>query len=91
MARNEVILDFERHHKRVHPNKDICKGCSARNIEYPVPYCGLGLLERDLKRIPTVGEAKNEGIKITRIPDNCPNRYLSLEKLPLSQRKIKKE
>ncbi len=91
MSRKEVILDFKRHHKRVYPNKDICKGCSARNTKHPVPYCGLGLLERDLNRIPTVGEANNKGIKITRIPDNCPNRYLSLEDLPLSQRKIKKQ
>jgi|GEM_PF-2852572 len=66
-----------------------CSKCSVRDTNYlsqiPIFQCGLAILEKNMGRIPTVGEAEQNGINLENIQNNCPNGYLHLQDIPLSK------
>ena len=59
---------------------EVCYQCEAHGQTYvgtvPIPLCKLARLEDDLGKVPTYGQASQEGIDATSIPQECPNGYL---------------
>lgn len=60
----------------------ICDECSAKGRDFRsqiwIPYCRLAALENRLSKKPTYGQATEEGIDATGIPENCANQYIGL-------------
>lgn len=74
-------------------NSKKCEACSvntATNVELePSKYCKLADLEIKIKRIPTVTDAQKVFIDLNKIPKGCPNEYISIKNLLLTNRKKK--
>lgn len=67
----------------------ICVRCSCTKYDHTTKdyekssICELGKLDLELGRIPTAQDAIDNSIDISKIPENCPNKYLPQDLRPM--------
>jgi hypothetical protein len=59
----------------------ICQKCSAEAGK----KCKLAQLQKSLLRKPLTTDANKNNVNVTNIPENCPNRYISMDSQPLTK------